>query len=125
MVVEGNKVDNYVKIVRKTTTICMLLLVATMLASCHPQDADQKARAYLRPLLPIGENVTNIIEKFGPPLDKYITGEGKLSMNFDFDDHDKAALAAGVGGFTAFFTNNLLASWEPIYETQNTRSKFP
>jgi hypothetical protein len=117
MVVEGNKVGNYVKIVRKTTTICMLLLVATILVSCHAKEADQKARAYLRPLLPIGENVTDIIEKFGPPLYKSTTGDGKLSMSFFFDDHNKAALAAGVGGFTAFFTNNLLVSWEPIYET--------
>jgi hypothetical protein len=102
----------------------LLALMATMLLSCRrqseqaPLTADeikQKARGYLQPLLQSGESTTNIIAKFGPPFYQYETGMHELAMYFHFSGHDHAALAAGVGGFTGFFTNNQLESWEPIY----------
>lgn len=98
--------------------------MAIMLLSCRreqeqgpltAEQIEQKARAYLQPLVQSGASTTNIIAKFGPPFYQYETGNHELAMYFHFSDHDPAALAAGVGGFTGFFTNSQLAHWDPIY----------
>jgi hypothetical protein len=98
--------------------------MASILLSCRQrsdqaplttQQIDQKARGYLQPLLQSGDSTTNIIARFGAPFYQYETGMHEKAMYFDFPDNDHAALAAGVGGFTGFFTNNQLAHWEPIY----------
>lgn len=96
-----------------------------MLIGCRPQaknedkvganEIEQTARSYLQPKLSNGESTTNIIAKFGKPFYQYETKSGELCMYFRFDEENKAALAAGVGGFTGFFTNNHLSHWVPIY----------
>ena len=77
---------------------------------------EQKAREYLQPLLHIGDTTNSLIARFGAPFYQYETGEHELAMYFYFPDQDHAALAAGVGGFTGFFTNNQLSYWDPIYQ---------
>ena len=108
----------------KTILIFSLLtVVATLSFSCRQADQapltsaqiEQKARAYLQPLLHSGDSTTNIIAKFGPPFYQYETGMHELAMYFDFHHTNQAALAAGVCGFTGFFTNNQLESWDPGY----------
>jgi hypothetical protein len=99
----------------------LLISLATALVSCGRQSeatadgSEQRARRYLEPQLHIGDTTTNLITKFGKPLRQDETGNHELVMDFFFPDTDQAALAAGVGGFTGFFTNNMLAHWEPIY----------
>jgi hypothetical protein len=85
--------------------------------SAGAKEAERKAREYLQPLLHIGEPLTNIIARFGPPIDKSETPAKELVLYFMFRDNEEKAIAAEVGGFTGFFTNNVLTSWEPIYET--------
>lgn len=101
----------------------LLAMMATLSLSCRQADQapltavqiEQKARAYLQPLLHAGDTTTNIIAKFGAPDYQYETGTHELAMYFHFSDHDHEALASGVGGFTGFFTNSQLSHWDPIY----------
>jgi len=99
----------------------LLVSLSTALVSCgrHREvtadGLEQRARQYLEPQLHIGDTTTNLITKFGKPLRQDETQTHELVMYFFFPDTDRAALAAGVGGFTGFFTNNVLAHWEPIY----------
>jgi hypothetical protein len=108
----------------------LLLCLPMLIPACHPkernsdatvqtQTAEQRARAHLAPMLKIGENKTNLLMEFGPPVDQYETGNGELRVDFNFFDRDQSALAAGVGGFTAFFRSNCLNRWGPIYETES------
>ena len=117
----------------KTITIIGLSVIsAVMLISCCPEGGknhdedktngiEQKARKYLQPMLHIGDSTTNIIEQFGLPFYQYETQSHELSMNFFFSDKNHEALAAGVGGFTAFFTRHQLTRWDPIYESINPK----
>ncbi|HEV2453083.1 MAG TPA: hypothetical protein VGY98_02405 [Verrucomicrobiae bacterium] len=106
----------------------MLTLILLALNACGRHQAnssnsfsadpiEQKARRYLQPFLHDGESATNLIAEFGPPYYQYRTQSGELSMDFDFADDDSNAQAAGVGGFTAFFRDNKLSHWEPIYRS--------
>jgi len=106
---------------KTVTRFSCLMLAASFLISCRQHsggsagDLEQQARAYLQPQLYSGDTTNSLIARFGPPQDQYETGTHELSMSFFFLDDNHAALAAGVGGFTAFFTNNQLAHWDPIY----------
>ena len=64
---------------------------------------EEKARAYLQPLLHIGESPTNLIERFGAPVFKSETPSNELCLTFRFSIHNQATHNAGVGGFDAFF----------------------
>jgi hypothetical protein len=108
--------------------LLMLTLILLALSACGRHEAnssdplsasaiEQKARRYLQPFFRVGESVTNVIADFGEPSDQYRTGSGELSMDFDFADDNSQAHAAGVGGFTAFFRDNKLLHWEPIYRS--------
>jgi hypothetical protein len=108
-------------------TFILLAMVASISLSCRRADRtpltaeqiEQNARAYLQPLLHSGDSTTNIIARFGHPEYQYVTGMHEQAMYFLFPRTDHAALAAGVGGFTGFFTNSYLAHWEPIYAQLN------
>lgn len=104
------------------------LLVTT---SCDKSDGGgsgaekrQRAHDYLQPLIPMGESVTNVIQKFGPPSQTFETPWKTLGLSFIFQDDEKA-LAAGVGGFTAYFASNRLTDWAPIYATRISSTKLP
>jgi hypothetical protein len=100
------------------TRISLLVLMATMLLSCSQHSAvEQRAQAYLQPLLHSGESTTNIIARFGTPFGQAKTSvPGLTTWSFQLPDKDRAALPAEVFGFTAFVTNSQLVSWEPIYQ---------
>jgi hypothetical protein len=94
-------------------------LTAVVLSSCSRHSeatGEQRARAYLQPFLHSGESTTNIIARFGYPISQNETRMHELRMDFLFSDTNHVALVAGVGGFTAFFTNNQLSDWLPIYK---------
>jgi hypothetical protein len=98
----------------------LLVLMTGMLISCSRHKAisgsdSERARAYLQPLLHLGESTTNMISRFGPPVYQETT-KTNLTLYFAFPDDNKAARAAGVGGFEAFFTSNQLTRWYPAYE---------
>jgi len=91
----------------------LFALVSGMLVSCHRRaadstsDSEQRAQAYLQPLLHLGESATNVISRFGPPVHQEAT-KTNLTLYFAFPDDNHAARAAGVGGFEAFFTRAYL-----------------
>ena len=98
-----------------------MIFTASFLISCRQHsggsagDLERQARAYLQPQLHDGDTTNSLSAKFGPPEYQHETGTHELSMGVFFLDDNHAALAAGVGGFTAFFTNNQLVHWDPIY----------
>jgi hypothetical protein len=96
----------------------LLLLMATVLLSCRRHSvAEQKARAYLQPLLYSGESTANIVARFGVPYSRAETSvPGFTTMYFQFTGKDRAALPTEVFGFTAFITNNQLVKWEPNWQ---------
>jgi hypothetical protein len=114
-------------------TILLVILLTMMSLSCHRgeqshseaenNETEQKARAFLQPMLHVGDSPTNLIARFGPPVYQYETQTHELSMSFSFSTEKQTALAAGVGGFTAFFTANQLTHWDPIYESENPKFK--
>jgi hypothetical protein len=73
------------------------------------------ASAYLKSYLTLGEPPGTLLLQFGNPFYKYQPTSNELRMTFSFDHRTREQIAAGVGGFTAFFVSNKLARWEPTY----------
>src|SRR5579863_1873618 len=101
----------------------LLLLMTTACNKSNESESGaqkrQTAHDYLQALIPMGESITNVIQKFGPPSHTFETPWKTLALSFSFRDDDEKAVAAGVGGFTAYFANNRLTDWQPIYVTRN------
>lgn len=97
--------------------ISSVVLITAALSSCSRRSegsGEEQARAYLKPLLHIGESKTNIIATFGDPIQQHETQIHEWRMDFLFSDTNREAIAAGVGGVTVFFTNNQVSDWIPI-----------
>src|ERR1700690_2862702 len=85
-----------------------VLLALLILVSCRPKESKpesesssaetikKNAEDYLKPLLHIGESSTNVVERFGPPLEKSEIQNNELRLDFLFSDNNQAAQAAGV-----------------------------
>ncbi len=122
MIKDINQAHRCPSIFYQIAATVLFLFIATILISCHAkndpnQSSEQKAHNFLRPQLAIGESLADIEQKSGKPLNQYKTQNGELSLSFMFSDENKAAQTAGVGGFTAFFQNDQLSHWEPVYES--------
>jgi len=76
---------------------------------------ESKAQEYLQPLLHVGESPADLVARFGNPVDKHVISSNEVCLSFSFSDRNRAAENAGVGGFDAFFDNNRLSHWRPIY----------
>lgn len=109
----------YICAVKLTT----LVASAFVFNSCQPAaktedkayDFEVRANNYLRPMLSRGDSLTNIIQCFGFPVYQGETGIHELQAHFLFPANNQEALAAGVGGFTAYFVSNQLTHWAPVY----------
>ena len=113
----------------RTITIMkpFILPIILLLSSCTPKDiaspygkeylnAEQKARIAIQPMLRIGETTTNIISQFGSPIDTCELKSGELRLDFVFSSSkERSFKAVGVHGFVAWFTNNQLVRWDPIF----------
>ena len=79
-------------------------------------DVEQEARKSLQPLLHSGESITNLISRFGSPINKSELANGELTLDFLFSsEQEKSIQSANVHGFVGWFTNNQLIRWEPIF----------
>ena len=101
-------------------------IFALVLISCSPDkqgakhiasasEREQRARAFLNPLLNVGDTELKITDQFGSPGYSYEAKNLEQRMYFYFSNTNIDALKSGVGGFTGFFNSNRLTSWEPIY----------
>jgi hypothetical protein len=69
--VHNNRFEKFANIV---TITGLLTILTTNTIPCIAQPTNssdkiaQKAREYLQPLLHIGEPLTNVVERFGPPV---------------------------------------------------------
>ena len=79
-------------------------------------NAEQAAKKSLQPMLHIGESTTNLISRFGAPIDKSELKSGELTLDFAFSlKQEQFFQVKNVHGFVAWFTNNQLVRWEPIF----------
>ena len=107
--------------IKKWFVLNLIIFGAVILVSCHkPASKNEsidngQARKYLEPMLHNGDSVSNLVSKFGEPADQYKTREGKLVMSFRFSITNQEAIASHVCGVTAFFDDDKLSDWDPIY----------
>jgi hypothetical protein len=79
-------------------------------------NTEQAARMSLQPMLHIGESTTNLISRFGLPINKTELESGELSFDFAFSlKQEQLFQVKNVHGFIAWFTNNQLVRWDPIF----------
>lgn len=118
-------VPNFVRLLAAVGALFLLVTTSCNKSNESESGAEKRQRAhdYLQALIPMGESVTNIIQKFGPPSQTFETPWKTLGLSFHFRDDDENAFAAGVGGFTAYFASNRLTDWQPIYVTRISSTK--
>ena len=111
---------------KRLAIVKMVILSFILMSSCTPNknspynkeylNVEQKARIAIQPMLRIGESTTNIISQFGSPIDTCELNSGELRLDFVFSSRNtKLFQANGVHGFVAWFTNNQLVRWDPIF----------
>ena len=118
-------VPNFVRLLAAVGALFLLVTTSCNKSKESESGAQKRQRGhdYLQALIPMGESVTNIIQKFGPPSQTFETPWKTLGLSFQFRDDDEKAFAAGVGGFTAYFASNCLTDWRPIYVTRISSTK--